>query len=298
MRYPLAFLLVLAGCTPSTPSDDASWPGTPPVDRAPTVQTSTDRMPEALLGTFDTDGPACTERLTMSRLVVSPDTLDFYYGYATVDSVRTRGEGYVVEATLYHLEGVIEVVPEPIAYRVEPTDEGLRLETDYAEGSELVRSPAGRVQRSPEDPGGDAQSAYTKIDDCETIETFEEGGGSVQRCTGYEATPLYVSEGDLRVDAGVRNDRWETPGGFNTLGETVEWRVRGGRPFAAIVRYEVEGPGGTPAERRSDLAVIKVGTDGSPGCLVGYVPADAAPGQNVAARRLADREAASYDCEG
>ena len=95
---------------------------------------------------------------------------------------------------------------------------------------------------------------------------------------------------------GVRNDRWETPGGFNDLGDTAEWRLRDGRPFAVIVRYVVEGPGGTAAERRSDLAVVKVGREGAPGCLVGYVQADASPDQNTAARRLADRDAAGFDC--
>ena len=35
--------------------------------------------------------------------------------------------------------------------------------------------------------------------------------------------------------------------------KTVEWRLRDGRPFPAIVRYEVEGTGGTAAERRSCL---------------------------------------------
>ena len=139
---------------------------------------------------------------------------------------------------------------------------------------------------------------YGEVSGCETIETFEESGGYVQRCSGYQGTPVYVSLGDLRydVDVGVRNDDFETPVGFNDLGGTVEWRLRDGRPFALIVRYRVEGPGGTAAERRSGLAVIKVGREGAPGCLVGYVPARAAPDQNTAARRLADRQAAGFEC--
>ena len=66
----------------------------------------------------------------MTRLVVSPDTLDFYYGYATVDAVDARGGGYDVGATLYQLEGAVEVdVPEPATYRIVPTDDGVRFET-------------------------------------------------------------------------------------------------------------------------------------------------------------------------
>ena len=159
-----------------------------------------------------------------------------------------------------------------------------------------MRCAAGPVPTA----SGDVRSAYTRIADCETIEMFEESVGAVQRCPGYGGVPLYVTEGDLRydVDAGVRNDAFETPSGFNALGETVEWRLRGGRPFAVIARYAVDGPGGTAAERRSDLAVVKVGREGAPGCLVGYVAADAKPDQNTAARRLADRDAAGFECAG
>ena len=159
-----------------------------------------------------------------------------------------------------------------------------------------MRCAAGPVPTA----SGNVRSAYTRIADCETIETFEESGGAVQRCPGYGGVPLYVTEGDLRydVDAGVRNDAFETPSGFNALGETVEWRLRGGRPFAVIARYAVDGPRGTAAERRSDLAVVKAGRNGAPGCLVGYVPADAEPDQNTAARRLADRDAAGFECAG
>ena len=256
-------------------------------------------MPEALLGRYDTDPEACARTTTMTELTVSADTFDFYYGYATVDAVDARDGGYDVGATLYQTEGAVEVVPEPTTYRVEPTDDGIRIESDYGGTSALVRCPAvprrdGVVEGQP----GGVRSAYTELVGCEIIETSEESNDFVKRCSGYRGTPLYVSRGDLRydVDVGVRNNDFETPGGFNGLGETVEWRLRDGQPFAAIVRYEVEGPGGTAAERRSDLAVIRVGREGAPGCLVGYAPADAAPDQNTAARRLADQEAAGFDC--
>ncbi|WP_420454812.1 hypothetical protein [Rubrivirga sp.] len=299
IAFPLA--LALAACNAPSSAD------TPSPDEAPVAGTtpSEDRMPEDLLGSYDADAEACARTTTMTQLTLSPDTLDFYYGYATVDAVDARDGGYDVTATLYQQEGAVEVVPEEATYRVERTDAGVRFESDYGGASALVRCTTDRVPRHDRvvDPGqtgagGDVRSAYTEIAACETIETSDESGGFVQRCSGYRGTPLYISRGDLRydVDVGVRNDTWETPGGFNDLGETVEWRLRDGRPFAAIVRYEVEGPGGTAAERRSDLAVVKVGREGAPGCLVGYVPADASPDQNTAARRLADRRAASFEC--
>lgn len=84
-----------------------------------------DRLPDSVAGTFDETRTACAETLTTTRLIVSPDTLEFYYGHATVDSVASRGRGYDVGATLYQLEGAIEVVPEPITYRIEPRGEGI-----------------------------------------------------------------------------------------------------------------------------------------------------------------------------
>ena len=290
----LSLALLLAACNAPAPSDE---PGTESADPPTTAATASDRMPDALLGTYDADAQACAELTTMTRLVVSRDTLDFYYGYATVDAVDARGGGYDVGATLYQLEGAVEVVPEPTTYRIDPDGDGLRLDgPGEAPPRALVRCAAASVG---DGTAGGVRSEYSEIAGCETIETFEESGGSVQRCAGVRGVPLFVSEGDLRydVDAGVRNDAFETPSGFNALGETVEWRLRDGRPFAVIVRYEVEGPSGTAADRRSDLAVIRVGRDGAPGCLVGYVPADAAPDQNTAARALADREAAAFACD-
>ena len=296
-RLVLVGLLALGACTEPDRSADSPAPLDPNSTEVPT--TDADLIPSDLLGTYDADRAACAQRTTMGRLDVGPDTLRFYYGYATVDAVEVLGDASVdVEATLYQLEGVEEVVPEPATYRLVPTNDGVRLESAYGDPSPLVRcgdSPPGGPSRG----GAGVESAYTEIEGCETLRTFEEGGGAEQRCPGVGGVPLFVSEGDLRydVDAGAPNGAFTTPSGFNSLGTTVEWRLRDGEPFAVIVRYDVEGPGGTAAERRSDLAVIKVGREGVPGCLVGYVPADAAPDQNTAARRLADRDAADYDCD-
>lgn len=148
------------------------------------------------------------------------------------------------------------------------------------------------------EPGSPFSSVYTDLDldACEVLEVFEEGGGASLRCDGYEGVDLFVTEGDLRfdVDAGVPNDTFSTQPGFNTLGERVEWRLRDGKPFAIVLRYNTSGPDGDQA--RTDLAVISVGRPGAPGCLVGWVPADASPSQNEAARTMADRDAAAGTC--
>ncbi len=146
----------------------------------------------------------------------------------------------------------------------------------------------------------DIESAYTdlNLEDCEVLETYEESGGMALRCEGYQGIPLYVTESDIRfdVDAGVPNDEWTTANRpFNSIGDTVEWRLQGGQPVAAILRYNFES-GGSPNVQSSELAVFTIGQEGDPGCLVDWVTADAEPSQNVAARQIADRDAKTFDC--
>lgn len=144
------------------------------------------------------------------------------------------------------------------------------------------------------------KSVYTSLDlgDCEVLETYLEGGGQSLRCKGYKDIPLYVTEGDLRydVDVGIPNEAWTTANRpFNSIGDTVEWRIHDGKPVAAILRYNFE-TGGVPNSRSSELAVFSIGQEGSPGCLIDWVSADAQPSQNVAARQIADQRAEGFDC--
>ena len=168
--------------------------------------------------------------------------------------------------------------------------------------------PADPVRSAPSAPVADTarvvdadapRSVYTDLDldACETLRTYEESGGVEFRCPGYDGVDLFVSEGDLRfdVDAGVPNGAFTTQPAFNTLGARVEWRLVDGKPVAVIVRYRMDAGDGNPPPR-DQLAVITVGTEGAPGCLVDWVPADAAPSQNEAARALADREAVGFEC--
>ena len=144
------------------------------------------------------------------------------------------------------------------------------------------------------------ESVYTSLDlkNCEVLQTYEEGNGRELRCKGYQDIPLYVTESDARfdVDAGVPNSEWTTSGRpFNSLGDTIEWRIHDGKPVAIILRFNFE-ISTIPEERSSELAVISVGREGSPGCLVEWVSADAQPNQNIVARQIADRQADSFNC--
>ena len=145
-----------------------------------------------------------------------------------------------------------------------------------------------------------AESVYTSLalNDCEVLETNEESGSSAFRCQGYQEIPLYVTKSDLRfdVDAGIPNEEWTSLGRpFNSIGDTVEWRIHDGEPVAAILRFNFE-TGGVPNNQSSELAVFSVGQEGSPGCLMEWVTADAQPNQNTAARQVADRQAKDFNC--
>ncbi len=169
--------------------------------------------------------------------------------------------------------------------------------TSEAPGSE--RQDADTTASGTSDPKN-VESAYTdlNLDECEVLKSYEESGGLSLRCEGYQGIPLYVKESDFRfdVDAGVPNDEWTTSNRpFNSIGDVVEWRLHGGQPVAAILRYNFES-GGSPNIQSSELAVFTIGQEGTLGCLVEWVTADAEPSQNIAARQVAAREAKTFEC--
>ncbi len=150
-------------------------------------------------------------------------------------------------------------------------------------------------------------SAYTKLNlekDCSFHSEYEAGGSAV--CNGYKGYPVHFSEGDLRqmVRFGhIANleGQWESFGQFNQVNETIEWRLRNGIPFAAILRWFIEnsGPDGVPAKKYLGqvLVVSKVATPGDPhSCVVGYVDARANKNANVLARNVADQVTDDFVC--
>jgi hypothetical protein len=72
-------------------------------------------------------------------------------------------------------------------------------------------------------------------------------------------------------------------GGFNSLGEKIEWRMENGVPAATILRWLIDSAEGGP--QGQVLVVSKVGEDNSPGCVAVYVDA------------LANSNANDLDCE-
>jgi hypothetical protein len=140
-------------------------------------------------------------------------------------------------------------------------------------------------------------SRYTILDPhrCRTIEAIPEGDSVRQLCPGLAGIPLFVNEGDGRseIDAGIDDGRWESLAPFNTIGDRIEWRLAGGRPFAIIYRLRVAASAEYPAQ--SSLIVEAIGRRGAPGCRLGVVDG-ALPDANLRARALADRQARGVRC--
>lgn len=147
-------------------------------------------------------------------------------------------------------------------------------------------------------------STYTKIDLNACVQTGspdqEEGtfGGSWQ-CPGYQGMPVYVAEGDLRMFVSFGPAAADEPAAgqtlpnFNTINDTLEWRLRDGVPFATILRWfpSLEDP----AKTGSVLIVTQLRPGGGT-CQIARIDAQANGNANVMARQAADTMAGSYDC--
>ncbi|WP_421856233.1 hypothetical protein [Oricola sp.] len=136
-----------------------------------------------------------------------------------------------------------------------------------------------------------ADSVYTDLDldACTVVSSDEESGGVDLLCAGYGNWPVFVAEGDLRmdVDFGVKNQAFQTFGPFNYVHKVVEWRVENGVPFAAILRFFVETGMNGNQQKGQVLLVSKVGQPGAPGCPVAAVDTKTVEQANGVARGLA-----------
>ncbi|MEP2703934.1 MAG: hypothetical protein ABJQ71_11600 [Roseibium sp.] len=151
----------------------------------------------------------------------------------------------------------------------------------------------------------DITSDYTKIqlEKCNLFEPPSAGegtfGGSWQ-CQGYQGQPVYVAEGDLRMfvsfGANAQNEpaARQTLPNFNTINDTLEWRLRGGVPFATILRWF---PSLDDGSNGSVLIVTQLRPGGGT-CQIARIDAQANRNANVMARQAADQMADGFDCNG
>ncbi len=136
-------------------------------------------------------------------------------------------------------------------------------------------------------------SRYTSLKDCEVTDSNEGEDWSQSHCDGPDGWALQIDYGDARDDAQLLqkgkpakplNLLALTGGGFNTLGDTMEWRSPGsGAPPAALIMRNsvVEDP-----ERPERPTALLLVVDLQQGCVVAQIRPQS--GQNEKARAVAD----------
>ena len=150
------------------------------------------------------------------------------------------------------------------------------------------------------------ESAYTSLDleaDCRwEADDGEVSMGGSAVCSGYGEYPVHVGEGDLRMFAAFGPAAepfryWQSFMQFNHVNEVVEWRLRDGEPFAAILRYFVDNQTPDTGIPEGQMLVIStVAGAGGESCVVGYVDARANPEANTLARQVADTVVPGFVC--
>lgn len=156
-------------------------------------------------------------------------------------------------------------------------------------------------------------STYTKLDfenSCGAARNSDDGTSVAMTCPGYGSYVVHFAEGDLRqsvtfghAGVGPRRGFWQSFAEWNSVGDTIEWRLEDGRPFATILRWFVENvdPNTGTAEEGQGGQVLVVSRvaqrEPEEACVVGYVDARANGQANEIARRVADEIARSFDCE-
>jgi hypothetical protein len=153
-----------------------------------------------------------------------------------------------------------------------------------------------------------SDSVYTKLDFnnvqiCKNLTPPPEEGepedSAMFECKGIGAHIVSFMEGDLRsfVSFGSKPvehcSRFQTFSGFNSTGNTVEWRMKDGRPLATILRWNVSYDPVESTKIKSWLVVTKLEDNNS--CHMGYVEAGN-PNANETAQRLADQFAEGFSC--
>ena len=146
-------------------------------------------------------------------------------------------------------------------------------------------------------------SVYTTfdLDKCSRVDqgNADQGDSGSWVCKGYGNLKIYFAEGDLRslVAFGKSPKNHcataQTFGGFNSAGNTVEWRLNKGKPIATIQRWTVSVNPEDSSKTKSFLVITKLEPNDS--CHMGVVEG-AFPNANAKARELADQKSAAFKC--
>jgi len=127
-------------------------------------------------------------------------------------------------------------------------------------------------------------------------------------CPGIAGLVVLRQEEDLRETISVGRNRAaaesepaasEGFGGFNSTGDTIEWRLDAkGKPFAIIQRWYVADPDLPEKNGRTQSKQVLIVTRLPPGavCQVTQIEVKGNPNANEAARKAADETARDYKC--
>lgn len=152
---------------------------------------------------------------------------------------------------------------------------------------------------SASDSSATIRSVYTSLAeaDCRLVEQDEETGDTTSRCPGTAGYALLVHDWDARITVDI-----VAPGGrkhplrysgvitsnFSSLGPRAEWRMRGSKPIALIVRLNAFENPEIPDRATSYLTIAKI-TDRET-CVTDRIQ-PTTPNANEAAQRAADQSA-------
>ena len=128
----------------------------------------------------------------------------------------------------------------------------------------------------------------------------EPNDGVAYECKGYGDYVVSFAEGDLRsfvsfgTETGDHCAAQQTFGGFNSVGNMIEWRLKDGKPIATILRWAVSYDSEDSNKTKTWLVITKLEEGQS--CHMGYVEGGY-PLANDIARAMADRKAAGFSCK-
>jgi hypothetical protein len=146
-------------------------------------------------------------------------------------------------------------------------------------------------------------SVYTKFDIAKCpkldVSNADEGGGGSWLCSGYGNLKIYFAESDLRqfVAFGKSPKKTcaaeQTFSGFNSVNTTIEWRLKNGKPIAAIQRWRVSYDPEDSSKIKTWLVVTRIEPSNS--CHMAAVEGSVA-NANIKAREIADQLAEKFEC--
>jgi hypothetical protein len=153
-----------------------------------------------------------------------------------------------------------------------------------------------------------SQTTSLKDKDCRTAAKSrpkEEMPWVTQSCKGPGGFIVRIFDADLRqtlsigatlAAAAKQPAAEESFGPFNHVGDTMEWRLRGGKPYAAIVTWQIADNENMDASGRPTDVPVLVVMRLSPACRVAFIDPAANADAIALARNVADEKAAGFAC--